>query len=1340
MLNIDLQVLNLDLEQFLSFGLFSNTDQTDITIGPLFVTKANCITPGLENDPNALYLVEAVDTRWLARRIPVNVQFNIRDGNNAYYYDSINGQDVNNVIPWTWDSAIKFLWEINNKLGPYPGMPLDELGNIYVPDGVPENYQFIGVDSYNALNVLLAKINCSLQYDPILDIFDIILLGIIDTDLDNLYILNNNHLIYSSDPFETTRTKLTSNVRVYFNKKHKYYGQEVTTSNNPQWITNNYIYYDVPNPLDVVTEEASTQIFWDDLSAIEDNAGNILNLVNLQERAKQVAFNYYTTTYYSTQRLLKRFDGPISDFIPSSQIRCVTWYINDTGIVTEITTSVEGIYDQVQYVDFYKDLVTMENLQPPDFSRITFPNYFPQIQVLDIDCIPNIQQLVRNLSTNPSQNVTHDLSTQPSIENTGEELTSTTLNTEQSTIINSYASIQNSNTNMCQGQTPVNQQGSYFYLGTVESLNPDTVKLEYRDLCYIYKTPNDGADIKGKFFGKICGQVTINGNTLPLYIILDLSATNKQNAIVFALSITPAFSFTQYNLYPGKLLTSIANKDTGVTETPGNIIYIKLQSSRKPEINLRYIGIQITIFNNVPVYEVTPEFERIVNLKIQYPISVNPIISPYPIPFTDSIPTTQYTNSPPSITTIPLTSTTAQDQYDLNTPQYSLNTLPSTPTTPPANLDNIPLLQFGVDAISIIPNVNMVPQLPPGNKQFGVSSVNGITIFKGQKFTGVQLPVNGNIPTTSNSNVYSYGGNGPGNFSANSNNITQLKQLIFNTYDINGNYIRVQTINNIVTEGYLRFFSLNSPDFLDCIITGGSISGNLLTLSISVQNISIATIFSGNIGVEFSPAPVIGTNNVNPFVGIYNDGTPVGALIVNPYLSSQNGTYVLTGNLLYGRVKDLVYHAISFIVDYDSDVNYNLQKAENCYVKVLSNNYSYTSIINSFMNYPINVDFMGKFTGFMTLTNTYIGPGSVTFPTYYITYNPLTVKDSDNNTIVNPTGVINFNNSNFTVFDTGDNVAFISGLQIQINPPGYSLSTPSLTNGSNLCNTKLINVVTVPGSNTLNDYLEAVNNTQANRIDLIYHQNLPTLPIILPDIIGTAPIFVDNSVANTFNISFRPDFPQCAVLLGNDTDPISSVGPGLAFTVLNTLGDGVCPEWTTDPIVLNLQVGFDGETAGTVIFCNFFGNSSIFQSSDFQDNDINYVWPDTAPDFSMNTTKIKLLAATTLNDDGSFQLDWVDECCLSFMFPNLRLAQDVSGMGPLTTPIQVTVTGLQGVPLLDVKPSKGNILYFDGTFWIPADIEIPLSRVSGYSSNQQQILGHNNTGVLMWYNITTCTT
>lgn len=541
-----LDQLDLNTKYDLTFENIETSEK--VVIKQLLITKAVCLTPGITQDPNASYLVEVIDRRWSAMNKPIEIQINILapDSTLTYYSSTVSPEGV----PWTWEKVIEKVWNLNENLGDFPGLP-------YTPQGIPQGFQFIGVEAYQALNVLLAKINCALNYDPQEDLFSIAFLGE-SQDLTNLLEEKRNLLVYDGEVLESARAKICNRVRVYFNKHHLHYGQENSvTETDKQWITNSVIFkeYLAENfDLDPTTlEDNNTQVFWDDTRAIINYSGEIENDAYLNERGLELADKYYKSVQTGGARLLKKYTGIHSEFKVSGELKYVCWKITKSGAMTEIANTF-GFIDGMNVISQYMYLETTENLLPPDFSRPTYPIYFPQIQIVEI---------------------------------------------LEGPLENNYYRAQVSTFNVL--------TSSLEPLEECWAVPPETVSLFTGDILF------------GKISGK--KEISGETKQVYFVVSQGGASGTSEIALVRVINYNPIFTFPKYDYFPAKTIKftkSVTSEE--VTSEEVADCYVAITHLRKPELNLLHIGVKIAIINGVPLYKIDTEYVRFVRPVVNTPL------------------------------------------------------------------------------------------------------------------------------------------------------------------------------------------------------------------------------------------------------------------------------------------------------------------------------------------------------------------------------------------------------------------------------------------------------------------------------------------------------------------------------------------------------------------------------------------------------------------------------------------------------------------------------------------------------------------------------------------------
>lgn len=384
LLRSSLDKLDINTQYNLEFGLIDINNQiisSEIFLD-LLILKAICITPGFENDPDALYYCELVDKRYLAKDVDINFQCNViapdDDNKGALlefpYYP---GTTITPTTAYSWNLAVKHIWDKNGKLGVYPGLPI-------APSGVPEGYQFIGMSSYEALRILLGHLSCTLLYNPFTGIVTIIQIGSEDNN-EQLMESNREFLEFDKAPIQSSRGTIPESVMVYFANRKAFYSQENSTSTSDQWIVNSW--YRSPQTIALGLTEPETSIsIWDDLTAIIDNDGNIINKGECDAKASVIANAYYEAINSDNNRLYRVYNT-LLDIVPGGKTKLVIWHClgdqTDDGVKTTVIRT-HGNLMALPRFSAGGYFVENDRLKQPDYPRNTYPLYFPQIQLLQV--------------------------------------------------------------------------------------------------------------------------------------------------------------------------------------------------------------------------------------------------------------------------------------------------------------------------------------------------------------------------------------------------------------------------------------------------------------------------------------------------------------------------------------------------------------------------------------------------------------------------------------------------------------------------------------------------------------------------------------------------------------------------------------------------------------------------------------------------------------------------------------------------------------------------------------------------------------------------------------------
>lgn len=370
-------------------NLTVTVDQVETTFKSLLIVKATNMSAGIDDDPQAAYLVEMVDVRHVLSMSTIGAQYNVAcpappdDGTlpSHHYVETLNAGAM-----WTWQTMLGNIWSYlpAGLAGAAPTLP-------YSPHYVPDSFRFLGVSAWEALRLVLSKIGCALRYDPLAGTFSIIRLGETQAGLSSTEQSLNK--LYDYEPLESDAARLPETIRVFFPKIDKHHGTERDTPRTGNWSQPPY------HPVDVATGVSGAKggtvvALWDDLYAVYNFDATLDNTAGVNARAAEVAANYVSRIRASQARMRRRYSGALTSILPGSEIKVVIWrdYADEQGMCTETIRSpslpMEMVRDDQRPIDFVWGTdfggsisSAAENLAPPDLARRTHPIYprLPQL-------------------------------------------------------------------------------------------------------------------------------------------------------------------------------------------------------------------------------------------------------------------------------------------------------------------------------------------------------------------------------------------------------------------------------------------------------------------------------------------------------------------------------------------------------------------------------------------------------------------------------------------------------------------------------------------------------------------------------------------------------------------------------------------------------------------------------------------------------------------------------------------------------------------------------------------------------------------------------------------------
>lgn len=379
----DLDELDVDALHTLTF----NDGTNEVVLQNIVFIKGQNLTPGLADDPNAVYLCELSDTRWLCHNPYYSVAndrtYNLPSVNHggAYLPDSQDsGSD------WTWSTMCQSLWERLPRLGTYPELPSG-----VTPDTKPTGFNYIGVSAWLALCEVLNRIGCAVACDLLLTSpFSIVQIGAADAAFSALQTANASSKIYDGEFIESNLAHFPSKVKVFFNRINTHYGSEQTTPNTDEnwWTTPNFT-KEVDTGISGA-ETASSPV-WDDLVGIAKLDETLTTASNsaLIARAADHAASWQKLVDDGGNRLHAIYSGCLA-FKPSSKLKGHAWRMlgdgtDKNGIVTEIVnypSRMLAVGDSGQWIERF-DFGQSVNTFSPDL-RPTWPLYPHLLQNIEV--------------------------------------------------------------------------------------------------------------------------------------------------------------------------------------------------------------------------------------------------------------------------------------------------------------------------------------------------------------------------------------------------------------------------------------------------------------------------------------------------------------------------------------------------------------------------------------------------------------------------------------------------------------------------------------------------------------------------------------------------------------------------------------------------------------------------------------------------------------------------------------------------------------------------------------------------------------------------------------------
>lgn len=294
-----------------------------LTFQNLFIVQARCVSMGIVNDPNAIYLVELTDARGIYSnkwfKYPTNSYYNmpaVAYPNGTFYSASRNsGSD------WTWSTLIGNLWGQMTKLGTYPGLPS-------TPMGTPENFILPGVSAWDALNDILDLLGFAIAVNPVSATpYTIVSLGAADATFTAAQTKYLKRMEDDLAWIDTGSGRVPGSVTVYFHRRNTYYGTEETVRSDASQWTTTPLYSVTINALSTFTGAVGKHFIWDDFTVRYDIDGSPVaaDVTTAGTIAAERVQQYYNRIYYGTLGFMAQSYAGIVPFVTGSQCTGVSW-------------------------------------------------------------------------------------------------------------------------------------------------------------------------------------------------------------------------------------------------------------------------------------------------------------------------------------------------------------------------------------------------------------------------------------------------------------------------------------------------------------------------------------------------------------------------------------------------------------------------------------------------------------------------------------------------------------------------------------------------------------------------------------------------------------------------------------------------------------------------------------------------------------------------------------------------------------------------------------------------------------------------------------------------------
>lgn len=314
-------------------------DTTTLKLENLVVVQAEAIYAAGAITPETAYLVHLADRRLLMFQSSVDTDYNVISPDGVNFFDD----SLNSSVEWTWQQLLDDLWNsiptslrVNSSA---PQLSTDTNVAFELTDN-PENLRFHGISAWEAINIVLDRLNFTarVQHDGNIQYIP----NWIDTldtsgtfSATKAFTKKQTRGLDFAHILESTIPRIPETIRIFFPSR------ETSTVDGKKYLrpseaeTVDIATSSVAEFETLTTLAGTVKIIWDETEAIFDGAGVNTNSSELSSRATELATAFLNSDP-SIQHDHRIYSGLLI-ILPGTNARTVLWYDVGGGLKTEIT-------------------------------------------------------------------------------------------------------------------------------------------------------------------------------------------------------------------------------------------------------------------------------------------------------------------------------------------------------------------------------------------------------------------------------------------------------------------------------------------------------------------------------------------------------------------------------------------------------------------------------------------------------------------------------------------------------------------------------------------------------------------------------------------------------------------------------------------------------------------------------------------------------------------------------------------------------------------------------------------------------------------------------------------